>query len=51
MESEMRLENIVLGQAVNTPEDFDELAQYVPNGDVFVQGRARRLWDKVGGML
>jgi replicative DNA helicase len=47
----MRLENIVLGQAVNNPEDFDELAQYVPNGDVFVQGRARRLWEKVGGML
>ena len=51
MESEMRLENIVLGQTVNNPEDFDELAQYVPNGDVFVQGRARRLWEKVGGML
>ena len=47
----MRLENIVLGQAINTPEDFDELTQYVPNGDVFVQGRARRLWEKIGGML
>ena len=35
----------------HNPEDFDELAQYVPNGDVFVQGRARRLWEKVGGML
>ena len=51
MESEMRLENIVLGQAINTPEDFDELTQYVPNGDVFVQSRARRLWEKIGGML
>jgi replicative DNA helicase len=50
MESEIRLENIVLGQAINTPEDFDELAQYVPNGDVFVQARARRLWEKIGGM-
>ena len=50
MESEMRLENIVLGQVINNPELFDELSQYVPSGDVFVQGRARRLWELVGGM-
>ena len=50
MESEMRLENIVLGQTINNPELFDELSQYVPNGDVFVQGRARRLWELVGAM-
>jgi len=45
METEMSLENIVLGQSINTPEIIDEIAQYVPNGDVFVQGRARRLWE------
>ena len=50
MESEMRLENIVLGQAINEPEDFHELAQYVPNGNVFVQDRARRLWEIVRAM-
>ena len=41
----MSLENVVLGQSINTPEIIDEVAQYVPNGDVFVQGRARRLWE------
>jgi len=46
----MRLENIVLGQTINNPELFDELSQYVPTGDVFVQGRARRLWELVGAM-
>ena len=51
MESEIRLENIVIGQTINQPEDFDELAQYVPNGDVFIQGKARRLWEMVGSML
>ena len=45
METEMRLENIVLGLAINKPEHIDEIAQYVPNGDVFVQSRARRLWE------
>ena len=50
METEMRLENIVLGQAINEPTHIDELSQYVPTGDVFVQGRARRLWEIVEGM-
>ena len=47
METEMSLENVVLGQSINTPKIIDEIAQYVPNGDVFVQGRARRLWEIV----
>ena len=41
----MNLENIILGQSINNPELIDEIAQYVPNGDVFVQARARRLWE------
>ena len=50
MEMEMRLENLVLGQAINEPKDFDMLEQYIPNGDVFIQTRARRLWELVGAM-
>ncbi len=47
---EIRLENLVLGQTINEPKIFDAIEQYVPNGDVFVQGRAKRLWEIVGGM-
>tara|TARA_R110002096_G_scaffold1518_1_gene7898 strand:- start:4395 stop:5774 length:1380 start_codon:yes stop_codon:yes gene_type:complete len=50
IETEIRLENLVLGQAINQPEDFNILEQYVPNGDVFVQSKARRLWEIVSGM-
>ena len=50
METEMRLENIVLGQAINQPSEIDSISQYIPNGDVFVQGRARRLWEIVESM-
>ena len=50
IETEMRLENIVLGQAINQPSDIDEISQFIPNGDVFVQGRARRLWEIIEGM-
>ena len=46
----MRLENIVLGQAINQPSEIDSISQYIPNGDVFVQGRARRLWEIVESM-
>ena len=46
----MRLENIVLGQAINQPNEIDSISQYIPNGDVFVQGRARRLWEIVESM-
>ena len=51
IETEIRLENLVLGQAINQPEDFNILEQYVPNGDVFVQSKARRLWEIVSGIL
>jgi replicative DNA helicase len=43
----MNLENIVVGQAIVQPKLIDRLAQYIPNGDVFVQAKARRLWEIV----
>jgi len=45
METEMNLENIILGQSILEPSSIDGISQYIPNEDVFIQHRAKKLWE------
>ena len=44
-------EYVVLGSLIVNPSEYNSLAQYIPDINVFSQKRARTLWLKVGKMV
>ena len=44
-------EDVVLGAVIMNPESYNAVAQYVPDINVFTQGKARHLWVKIGKMI
>ena len=46
-----RTENTVLGGLICYPDEFDKIACYIPTEEVFVQKRAKALWNKINKMV
>tara|TARA_R110000824_G_scaffold127445_1_gene287622 strand:- start:157 stop:1497 length:1341 start_codon:yes stop_codon:yes gene_type:complete len=44
-------ENVVLGGLILNPNEYRNVAQYVPEIEVFSQGKARALWIKLSKMI
>ena len=44
-------ENVVLGGLILNPSEYNNVAQYIPELEVFSQKKARALWIKVSKMI
>jgi len=45
-----KTEDVVLGSVIHNPEDYDSVAKFFTNKDVFYQLRAQLLWKKLTEM-
>ena len=45
-----KTEDVVLGSVIHNPEDYDSVAKFFTNKDVFYQPRAQLLWEKITEM-
>tara|TARA_R110002012_G_scaffold162653_3_gene324915 strand:- start:1122 stop:2447 length:1326 start_codon:yes stop_codon:yes gene_type:complete len=45
-----KTEDVVLGSVIHNPEDYDSVAKFFTNKDVFYQPRAQLLWQKLTEM-
>ena len=43
-------EDVVVGSVVLNPSEYNDVAQYIPELEVFSQKKARGLWVKIGRM-
>ena len=48
---ENRTENTVLGGLISYPNEFDKIVCYIPTEEIFMQKRARALWNKINKMI
>ena len=44
-------ENVVLGGLILNPSEYRNVAQYIPELEVFSQKKARNLWVKIAKMI
>ena len=43
-------ENVVLGSLILNPDEYNMVAQYVPEHEVFSQKKSKKLWKKITKM-
>tara|TARA_Y100001972_G_scaffold28520_1_gene35064 strand:+ start:4211 stop:5551 length:1341 start_codon:yes stop_codon:yes gene_type:complete len=43
-------ENVVLGSLILNPDEYNMVAQYVPENEVFSQKKSKKLWEKITKM-
>ncbi len=44
-------ENVVLGSLIHNPSDYNAVAQFIPEIEVFSQAKAKALWIKISKMI
>ena len=50
MPYDKKTEDVVLGSVIHNPQDYDSVAKFFTNKDVFYQPRAQLLWKKITEM-
>ena len=51
MIEERNIEMTVIGTVINTPSTYNDVAKYILDNSVWHDGRCRRLWNLISGMI